>query len=111
MVGFLVFGVVVAVVLATSLIKNVTMSTRAKNAIAAVLSVVAGVFVDLTTHGFDFGSYAAADILGTVLVIYGASQAIYQFILKGSPLDAKLEDAMAPKTAPEGSVDSNREGY
>lgn len=91
MTGIIVFVVVVAIVFATSLIKNVGMSDKVKAGIAAVLSVIAGVIVDLSTHGFDFGTYAAADILGTVLVIYGASQAIYQFILKDSSLDAKLE--------------------
>ena len=109
MVGFIVFGVVVAIVLATSLIKNVTMSDRTKNAITTVLSVIAGVVVDLSTHGFDFGTYAAADILGTVLVIYGASQALYNFILKGSPLDAKLENV---SIIPEKTGDDvNREGF
>lgn len=97
MIGVLVFGVAVLVVLATSLFKNVTMSDRVKNAIAVVLSVIAGVIVDLSTHGFDFGTYAYQDVLGTVLVIYGSAQAIYQFILKGTEADAKLEAVGGPK--------------
>jgi hypothetical protein len=109
--GFLVFGVIVAIVLVTSLFKNVTMSTMAKNAIAAVLSVVAGVVFDLSTHGFDFGTYAAADIMGTVLVIYGGAQAFYQFILKGTALDAKLEDVGGPKPEEEPVEDTPREGF
>lgn len=91
MIGVIVFVTAVLVVLATSLFKNVEMSDRVKNTIAVVLSVIAGVIVDLSTHGFDFGSYAYQDVLGTVLVIYGSAQAIYQFVLKGTEVDAKLE--------------------
>ena len=105
MIGVLVFATAVLVVLATSLFKNVTMSDRVKNAIAVVLSVVAGVVVDLSTHGFDFGTYAYQDVLGTVLVIYGSAQALYQFILKGTTVDAKLESVGGPK------VEDGNEGF
>lgn len=109
MTGFIVFGVVIAVVLFTSLIKNVTMSTKVKNAIAAVLSVVTGVVIDLSGRGFDFGSYGAADVLGTVLVIYGGSQAIYNFLLSGTTLDAKLEQINGPK--PDDNKPETYEGF
>lgn len=108
MVGFIVFGAVLAVVLATSLIKNVKMSDRVKNLIAVVLSTVAGVLIDLQTHSFDFGSYAAQDVLGTVLVIYGASQAVYNFILKGTTVEAKLEQV---EVIPVKEDNVNREGF
>jgi protein-S-isoprenylcysteine O-methyltransferase Ste14 len=91
MTGYIVFGVIVLVVLVTSLIKTVDMSEKTKNIIAAVVSVLAGVFINLSIHAFDFGSYAVADILGTILVVYGGAQAVYQFILNGTGLDAKLE--------------------
>jgi hypothetical protein len=107
-VGFIVFGSVLLVVLATSLIKNVKMSDRVKNLIAVVLSTVAGVIIDLQTHGFDFGSYAAQDVLGTVLVIYGASQAVYNFILKGTTVEAKLEQV---EVIPVKDDNVNQEGF
>jgi hypothetical protein len=110
MVGFVVFGAVLAIVLATSLIKNVQMSDKVKNLIAVVLSTFAGVIIDLQTHGFDFGSYALQDVLGTVLVIYGASQAVYNFILKGTALEEKLENVeVIPVKEDEEVV--NREGF
>lgn len=90
--GFVIFGAIIAVVLLTSLFKNVEMGAKAKNLIAVVVSSVAGVLTDLSGRNFDFGSYAAADIMGTALIIYGASQLVYTFIMKGSTLDAKLEE-------------------
>jgi hypothetical protein len=98
--GFLVFGVAVLVVLGTSLIKNVSMSDRAKNLIAVVLSTIGGIITDLSTRAFDFSTYEGLDILGTVLVIYGAAQLIYQFIMKDTSADAKLESI---KVLPEGT--------
>jgi hypothetical protein len=108
MVGFIVFGVIIAIVLATSLIKNVKMSDRAKNLIAVVLSTFAGVIIDLQTHGFDFGSYALQDVLGTVLVIYGGSQAVYNFVLKGTAAEAKLENV---EVIPVKDNNVNQEGF
>lgn len=90
--GLIVFGVAVLVVLGTSLIKNVNMSDKVKNLIATVLSVVGGVVTVLGTHNWDFGAFEAGDVLGTVLIVYGAAQLIYQFILKGTSVEAKLED-------------------
>lgn len=93
--GLVIFGSIVAVVVLTSLFKNVSMGAKAKNAIAVVVSSVAGVLTDLSGRNFDFGSYAAADILGTALIIYGASQLVYNFIMKGTAADAKLEDTFS----------------
>jgi cellobiose-specific phosphotransferase system component IIC len=92
MTGFIVFGVAVLVVLATSLIKNVDMGDKAKNLIATVLSVVGGVATVLGTNGWDFSGFEGGDVLGTVLIVYGASQLLYNFILKGTQVEAKLED-------------------
>ena len=106
MIGAIVLAVVVAIVFATSLIKNVGMSDKIKNLIAVVLSTIAGVLIDLNAHAFDFSQYAAADIVGTVLTIYGGSQIIYQFILKGTALEAKLEEVALPGVpTPEQPVD------
>jgi len=92
MTGLIVLGVAVLVVLATSLFKNVDMSSRAKNVIATVLSVVGGVLTVVGTNGWDFSGFSGGDVLGTVLIVYGAAQAIYQFILKGTQVDASLEE-------------------
>lgn len=89
--GLIVFVVAVLVVLGTSLIKSVDMSDKVKNAIAVVLSVIGGIVTDLSTRAFDFSTYQGLDILGTVLVIYGASQLIYKFIMEDTTVDQKLE--------------------
>lgn len=89
--GIVVFVVAVLVVLGTSLIKNVEMSDKTKNGIAVVLSVIAGIATDLSTRAFDFSTYQGLDILGTVLIIYGASQLIYKFIMEDTPVDEKLQ--------------------
>jgi hypothetical protein len=90
--GIVVFGVAVLVVLATSLIKNVTMSNRTKTLIATVLSVVGGVITVLGTHSWDLSSFSGADVSQTALLVFGAAQLIYQFILKNTSADAVLED-------------------
>lgn len=91
MTGVIVFGIIMAVVLATSLIKSGYMPDKVKNLIATLLSVVGAAVVELTTNGFNFGSYEAGDWFGTVLTVYGGAQLIYNFILKGTQLEAKLE--------------------
>lgn len=92
MTGLIVFGVAVLVVLATSLIKNVDMGNKTKNVIATVLSVIGGVATVLGTNGWDFTGFESGDVLGTVLIVYGAAQLLYNFILKGTHLEAKLEE-------------------
>lgn len=92
MVGIIVFAVAILVVLATSLIKNVNMSDKAKNLIATVLSVIGGSLTVVGTNGWDFTGFDGGDVLGTVLIVYGAAQAIYQFILKNTSVEEKLEE-------------------
>lgn len=99
--GIVIFASIVAVVVLTSLFKNVDMSAKVKNSIAVIISVVAGVLTDLAGRNFDFGSYAAADILGTALIIYGASQLVYTFIMKGTAADAALESVGSPEVTDE----------
>lgn len=89
--GWIILLSIVAVVIGTSLIKTVSMSDKTKNFIATVISLIGGVVTDLAGKGFDVSQYAGLDILTAALVVYGASQLIYQFIMKGSTLDAKLE--------------------
>jgi hypothetical protein len=90
--GLIVFAVSAVVVFATSLFKNVDMSSRIKNVIATVLSTVGGITTALGTNGWDFSGFDGGDVLANVLIIYGAAQALYQFILKGTEVDAKLEE-------------------
>lgn len=92
MTGIIVLVVAVLVVLATSLFKNVEMSDKAKNLIATVLSVIGGVVTVLGTNDWSFDGFNGGDVLGTVLIVYGAAQLIYNFILKGTQVDAKLEE-------------------
>lgn len=90
--GLVIFVVAVLVVLATSLFKTVDMSDKAKNLIAVVLSAVGGGLTALGTNGWDFSGFGAGDVLGTVLIVYGAAEAIYNFILKGTRPEAVLAE-------------------
>lgn len=92
MTGIIVFAVALLVVLATSVIKTVDMSSKTKNLIATVLSVLGGGLTVIGTEGWDFSGFSGADVLSTVLIVYGAAQAIYQFILKGTSVEEKLEE-------------------
>jgi hypothetical protein len=90
-IGAIVLGVSALVVFLTSLLKTVNMGDRLKNFLALAVSAVAGVVTDLSTKNWDLSAYANLDILATVLVIYGAANLIYQFIIKNTVIDAKLE--------------------
>jgi len=76
----------VAVVLLTSLFKAVDWDARVKNLIATVLSVVGGVITVWATGGFE----NATDVLQTSLLVYGASQLLYKFVLEGTKPEASL---------------------
>lgn len=109
--GAVILGLTVAVVLCTSLFKTVNMSAKTKNLIATILSVVGGVVADFAAKGFDVSQYATVDILTAALVIYGGSQVIYNFLMKGSSVDAKLEDTLVTSTPADAEADSPREGF
>lgn len=79
------FGLAVAVVLLTSLFKNVEWDARVKNAIASALSVLAAGAVFFFQGDFD-----TANFLQSALGIYGLSQLIYTFMLSGTVTDFKL---------------------
>ena len=93
-IGLIVLLVSGGVVLLTSLFKNVNWSDRVKNILALGLSAVAGVVTDLASKNWDLAAYANLDILTTVLVIYGAAQLIYNFIMKGTAVEATLSQAL-----------------
>jgi predicted tellurium resistance membrane protein TerC len=90
MLGLIIFAVALVVVLVTSLFKNVDMNDKIKNLIAVVLSVIGGGLTAWGGQAGDFSSFEAGDVISLVLIIYGASQAIYQFILKGTRVEAEL---------------------
>ncbi len=87
--GWLVLGFVVLTVLLTSLFKNVNWSPRKKNVLAVVFSVVgAAITVILTQGGVD--ALLTKDLLESVILVYGGSQAFYQFILNGTKVENSL---------------------
>jgi len=89
----------VVTVLATSLLKNVEWSDRAKNLLAVGLSVLAGGAFVLQQHGWDVSAFASADLLETVTVVYGAQQAFYNFVLNGTAFNAALERSLVGSDA------------
>lgn len=91
--GIVVLVAALLVVIGTSLLKAVDMSARWKNTIAVVLSAIAGAATVFIENGLDFSALAGESILNTALLVYGASQIFYNFILKGTGVEAKLADS------------------
>jgi len=87
MIGWVIFGVAIAVVLLTSLFKTINLSTRVKSLISVVLSVVGGAVTVWVTNGGDFST---TNIVQAVALVYASSQILYNFILKNTPLDQTL---------------------
>jgi len=81
--GIVVLVAALAVNVATSLIKNVKMTTKQKGSVALATSVVAGLAASFVNGDFNTGNFAQ-----TAVLVFGASQAIYSFILRGTPADA-----------------------
>lgn len=84
----LVIVAAVLVVLGTSLLKNVDWPDKTKHFIAVALSLVAGVVGLWATGQLD----GATDVAAVVTLIYGAAQAFYGFIFKGTVLDSFLSE-------------------
>lgn len=91
-IGAIVFAVGAVVAAATSIIKNVEMSVKVKTLIATVLSTVGGAITVVGTNGWDFSGFNGGDIFATALTVYGSATLIYNFILKGTHVNAKIED-------------------
>lgn len=84
--GIIVMVAALAVNISTSLIKNVRMNSKQKGLVALATSAVAGLAAAWVQNGgFDTGDFAQ-----TAFLVFGASQAIYSFILKGTPADEIL---------------------
>ena len=91
MTGLVIVVLAVVTVLLTSVLKNVEWSAKTKNLLAVGLSVLAGGAFVLQQNGWDVSAFASADLLEVVTLVYGAQQAVYNFVLNGTQLNAKLE--------------------
>lgn len=95
-----VIAVAAFAVLATGLLKFDWLSTTVKQVIALVVSVVGGVVAALVTGDLN----STKDVLGSIFVIYGLQQGIYQFLFDTDrPLnfiDDKLESIGGRKEPP-----------
>lgn len=76
------------VTLLTSLFKTANLSKKQKSSIAAGLSVVAGA----ASVAMTSGDYSPANLAANMVAIFGASQAMYTFVLNGTGLNTKLSD-------------------
>lgn len=84
--GIVVMVAALVVNLSTSLIKNIRMNSKQKSLVALATSALAGFAATWVQEGgFDTGNFAQ-----TAFLVFGASQAIYSFILKGTPADEIL---------------------
>lgn len=82
----LLFIVIVAVVLLTSLFKLPLFSKKVKVTIATAVSVVGA-----AAHVWITGEPDTTDFIATALQVFGGSQLIYNFILENSKFDDKLQ--------------------
>jgi hypothetical protein len=82
----LLFIVIVAVVLLTSLFKLPLFSHKVKVAIATAVSVLGA-----AVHVWVTGEPDTTDFIATALQVFGGSQLIYNFILDNTKLDDALE--------------------
>lgn len=89
MLVFVVAALALAVVLLTSLIKNVGWGNRAKNAVATVLSVISAGAIVLFGADVDL---SPGNLLNLTLAIYGSAQLIYNFILTGTTVEQRLAE-------------------
>ena len=86
MFGLVILGTAVAVVLVHLLLKTANWSVNLNNNVALVTSVVGGVISIVAENGgFDF---AATSVLQSVVLVYGASQAVYKVLVAPTGLDA-----------------------
>jgi hypothetical protein len=87
--GVVFAGLSLAVTLLTSLFKTASLSVKQKNLIATGLSIVAGAVAVYINNDGDF---SGSTIAATATAVYGGAQLAYNFILKGTGLNAKLSN-------------------
>jgi len=83
MIGVVILVAAVAVVLLTSLFKDVNWSDKVKNVLASVVSLAAATVAILAGVDFNLSAFAGADVLTLAVTIYGGSQLVYKFIMTG----------------------------
>lgn len=87
--GWLILTFVVATVLLTSLFKNVNWNPKSKNLLAVVFSTLgAAIAVLISKGGVD--ALLTTDLLESIVLVYGGSQGIFNFILKGTAVENAL---------------------
>lgn len=94
-IGWVIFGLAVAVVLLTSLFKTINLDSKWKSLIAVVLSVAGGAVTVWVAQGGDF---TTTNVVQSVSMVYAGSQVLYDFIFKGTGLDQVLTSIGGPKT-------------
>lgn len=104
LIGLLVVVGAVAAVFLTSLFKTVEMSTKVKTLISLVASTAMAVLVAIVGNGGNLDGFDKVSPLILAATLYGTQQAIYNFILKGTALDAKLEDSFVASDTEGNSV-------
>lgn len=90
MIAILITVASILVVLTTSILKNVSMSGKTKNLVATGVSLVAGAITAFIEAG-SLDALTAGGVLSTVLLVYGAGQLVYKFLLAPSGFDEVLE--------------------
>ena len=87
---WLVLGSGFVITLLTSLFKQPFMSSKVKNIIAIVVSVLAATLTAVLTGDVN----TTTDILVVVTSMYGTSQIFYKFLMQGGSLDTRLTNAL-----------------
>jgi hypothetical protein len=77
----------VLVVLATNVLKSVGWSASVKHLVATGVAVLAAVLGLWSNGTLD----SVTDVVEGALMIHGASQVVYNFILRGTALNDKME--------------------
>jgi len=99
--GLVILLLGVVTVVGTSLLKNVEWSDKTKNLIALGLSVLGGGVYVLQQEGWDVSAFASVDLLEMVTMVYGASQALYGFVLNGTGFNTTLENSLVTPSGDE----------
>lgn len=83
MLAILVLVAALLVVVATSVLKHGNMSKAHKNILATVISLIAGGVTAFIEAG-SLEALTAGGVLSTVLLVYGAGQLVFKFLLPDS---------------------------
>lgn len=107
MIGILVVVGAGLAVFITSLFKTVNMDTRVKTLVSLVVSTALALLVALIANGGNFNGFESQSPVLLIGTLYGTQQAIYNFLLKDTALDAKLEDTLITSDVPNENIEGN----